>query len=59
MKKLVIFSVLLVSFLLIASEASAQAVKGEDVVVGKEAITIKLAKVEHNVALDDAVFAKK
>jgi hypothetical protein len=42
-KKLVIFSVLLVSFLLIASEASAQAVKGEDVVVGKEAITTKLA----------------
>ena len=43
MKKLVIFSVLLVSLLLIASAASAQAVKGENVVVGKDAITTKLA----------------
>jgi hypothetical protein len=43
MKKLVILSVLLVSLLLIASAASAQAVKGENVVVGKDAITTKLA----------------
>ena len=42
MKKLVIFSVLLVSFLLIASEASAQAAKGENIVVPKDPTTTKL-----------------
>jgi len=42
MKKLVIFSVLLVSLLLAASAALAQAAKGENVVVPKDPMTTKL-----------------
>lgn len=43
MRKLTVFSILLPSLFLVASVSFAQAVKGENVVVGKEAITTKLA----------------
>jgi hypothetical protein len=43
MRKLSVFSILLVGTLLTASVSLAQAVKGLNVVVGKEAVTTKLA----------------
>jgi hypothetical protein len=43
MRKLGIFSILVCCLLLVASVSLAQSVKGENVVVGKDAITTKLA----------------
>lgn len=43
MRKLGINSILVPCLLLVASVSLAQSVKGENVVVGKDAITIKLA----------------
>jgi hypothetical protein len=43
MRKFVVFSAVLVSFVLVSSVSLAQAVKGENVVVNKDAITTKLA----------------